>query len=353
MRSVGDDLFFCTETNASSPCEEQTMKKNGLLQSSLSRRQLLKGAVSTAAVVSASSFIGAGYAQSGPEAVTQRVRESFDFGWKFRKGDSPDAEAPEFFDADWRTLDLPHDWSIEGGFDANAPSSYCGAYLPAGIGRYRKQFRVPDSYKDRKLTIEFDGIYQLSEVWINGHYLGKRPYGYVPFFYDLTPHVKFGSENVIAVKVDNSHQTNCRWYSGSGIYRHTWLLSTNKIHIAHCGTFVSSPQIAKETATLHVSTRVSNESGNAASCTLVTTVIDHDGNAIQSSETTQDIAPGKDIEFLQQIKVPSPRLWSVANPYMYKVRSKLQGQGRMGDEYETPVGIREAVFDADRGFLLN
>jgi beta-galactosidase len=353
MRSVGDDLFFCTETNASSPCEEQTMKKNGLLQSSLSRRQLLKGAVSTAAVVSASSFIGAGYAQTGSEAVTQRVRESFDFGWKFRKGDSSGAEAPEFSDADWRTLDLPHDWSIEGGFDANAPSSYCGAYLPAGIGWYRKQFRVPDSYKDKKLTIEFDGIYQLSEVWINGYYLGKRPYGYVPFFYDLTPHVKFGSANVIAVKVDNSHQTNCRWYSGSGIYRHTWLLSTNKIHIAHWGTFVSSPQITKETATLHVSTRVSNESGNAASCTLVTTVIDRDGNSIQSTETTEDIAPGKEIEFLQQIKVPSPRLWSVANPYMYKVHSKLQAQGRVVDEYDTPCGIREAVFDADRGFLLN
>jgi beta-galactosidase len=353
MRSVDDDLFFCIKTNASFPCEEQTMKKTGLLQSSLSRRQLLKGAVSTAAVVSASSLIGAGYAQSGSEVVTQRVRESFDFGWKFRRNDSPGAEAPEFSDADWRALDLPHDWSIEGGFDANAPSSYCGAYLPAGIGWYRKQFRVPDSYKDKKLTIEFDGIYQLSEVWINGHFLGKRPYGYVPFFYDLTPHVKFGSDNVIAVRVDNSHQTNCRWYSGSGIYRHTWLLSTNKIHIAHWGTFVSSPQIAKETATLRVNTKVSNESGNAASCTLVTTVVDRDGNAIESTETTQDVSAGKEHEFSQQTKVNSPRLWSIADPYLYKVHSKLQAQGQVVDEYDTPCGIREAVFDADRGFLLN
>ncbi len=123
---------------------------------------------------------------------------------------------------------------------------------------------MPDAYKDKKVAVEFDGIYQLSEVWINGQYLGKRPYGYVPFFYDLTPHVKFGRENLIAVKVDNSHQTNCRWYSGSGIYRHTWLLSTNKVHVAHWGTFVSAEQVSKEAATLRVRTRVSNESESRA-----------------------------------------------------------------------------------------
>jgi len=144
------------------------MKKPGMLQSFLSRRQLLKGAVSTAAVVSASSLIDAGYVQSGSETIAQRIRESFDFGWKFHRSDFSGAETPGFSDADWRTLDLPHDWSIEGGFDENAPSSYCGAYLPAGIGWYRRQFLIPDSYNDKKLTIEFDGIYQLSEVWING-----------------------------------------------------------------------------------------------------------------------------------------------------------------------------------------
>jgi beta-galactosidase len=329
------------------------MKQDGILPSPLSRRQLLKGAVSTAAVVSASSFIGAGYAQSGSEAVTQRIRESFDFGWKFRCGDCPGAEAPEFSDADWRTLDLPHDWSIEGGFDEQAPSSYCGAYLPAGIGWYRKQFRIPDSYKDKKLTIEFDGVYQLSNVWINGQFLGERPYGYVPFFYDLTRHVKFGSANRIAVKVDNSRQTNCRWYSGSGIYRHTWLLSTDKIHIAHWGTFVSSPQVSKEVAILRISTRVSNESGNAAKCTLISDLVDRDGNAIQSTETTQDITAGNEYDFLQQIKVNSPRLWSVVDPYMYKIHSTVRVLGRVVDEYDTPIGIRAAVFDADRGFLLN
>ena len=329
------------------------MKQDGILPSPLSRRQLLKGAVSTAAVVSASSFIGASHAQSGSETTAQRIRESFDLGWKFRRSDCPGAEVPEFSDADWRTLDLPHDWSIEGGFDEKAPSSYCGAYLPAGIGWYRKQFRTPDSYRDKKLTLEFDGIYQLSEVWINGHFLGKRPYGYVPFFYDLTPYVKFASANLIAVRVDNSHQTNCRWYSGSGIYRHTWLLFTNRIHIAHWGTFVSSQQVSKEAASMRISTRVSNESGKAAKCTLITDVVDGDGNAVQSTETTQDITAGNQYEFLQQIKVNSPRLWSVADPYMYKIHSTLRVPGRVVDEYDTPIGIRAAVFDADRGFLLN
>jgi beta-galactosidase len=329
------------------------MKKASAPSGSLNRRELLKGVVGTAALVSVFPTIGSAFAESRTESPGQRTRESFDFGWKFHRGDFPGAEMPEFSESDWRTLDLPHDWSIEGAFDEKEPSSFCGAYLPTGMGWYRKRFRLQDSYKYKKLTIEFDGVYQLSEVWINGQFLGKRPYGYVPFFYDLTPHLKFGRENVIAVRVDNSHQTNCRWYSGSGIYRHTWLLSTNKIHVAHWGTFVSSPQVSKDAATLRISTRISNESGNAARCTLATVVIDRDGNAVQSAETSQDVAAGQEYEFLQQLMVKSPRVWSVADPYLYKARCTVRTQSRVVDEYDTAIGIREAVFDADRGFLLN
>jgi beta-galactosidase len=320
---------------------------------SLNRRELLKGVVGTAALVSVLPAIGSAFAESRTEDLAPRVRESFDFGWRFRRGDFPGAEIPEFSDAHWRALDLPHDWSIEGSFDEKEPSSSCGAYLPTGIGWYRKRFRLPELYKDKKLTIEFDGVYQLSEVWINGHFLGKRPYGYVPFFYDLTPHVEFGRENVIAVKVDNSHQTNCRWYSGSGIYRHTWLLSTNKVHVAHWGTFASSAQVSKEEATLLISTSISNESESAARCTLVTSIIDGNGNAIQSSEASQVVANGNEYKFQQQLKVNSPHLWSVADPYLYTVRSTVRTQNRLVDQYDTPIGIREVVFDADKGFLLN
>jgi beta-galactosidase len=250
-------------------------------------------------------------------------------------------------------VDLPHDWSIEGPFDEKEPSSFCGAYLPTGIGWYRKRFHLPNTYRDKKLTIEFDGVYQLSEVWINGYYLGKRPYGYVPFFYDLTPHVNFGSENVMAVRVDNSHQTNCRWYSGSGIYRHTWLLSTNKVHVAHWGTFVSSSQVSKDAAILHISTKITNESDNPAGCKLVTSIIDVEGNAVHSAEASREVAAGKEYEFLQQLKVNSPRLWSISDPYLYKVHITVWTEGRIVDEYDAPMGIREVVFDADKGFLLN
>jgi beta-galactosidase len=321
------------------------MKKVSPLSGSMNRRELLKGVVGTAALVSVFPTLGSSFEESRTEDTGQRLRENFDRGWRFHKGDFPGAEVPRLSDADWRILDLPHDWSIEGPFDEKEPSSFCGAYLPTGIGWYRKRFHLPNSYKNKKLTIEFDGIYELSAVWVNGHFLGQRPYGYVPFFYDLTPHVALGDENVIAVKVDNSRQTNCRWYSGSGIYRHTWLLSTNKVHVAHWGTFVSSSRVSKQAAALRISTRISNESESPAGCTLVTSIIDGNGNVVDSAEASQDIATGQEYEFLQEIKVN--------DPYLYRAHSTVRTGGRTSDEYDTPVGIREAVFDADSGFLLN
>ena len=330
------------------------MKNDSVLQNSLSRRQLLKGAVSTAAFISASSLIGTGYAQSQPEAVAPRVRKNFDRGWKFRRGDFPGADMPRFSDSDWAELDLPHDWSIKGPFGEKEASSLCGAYLPTGFGWYRKRFRLPDSHKDKQLTIEFDGVYQNSEVWINGRWLGKRPYGYVPFFYDLTPHINFDNkENVIAVKVDNSHQTNCRWYTGSGIYRHTWLLMTNKVHVAPWGTFVSTPQVSNQSATLRISTRVQNDGKNAARCTLVSSLLDHDGKVVQNVEATQEISAGAEYEFVQQMNMDKPRRWSAADPYLYKIRTTVRTPDVALDECDTPIGIREAVFDADKGFVLN
>jgi beta-galactosidase len=329
------------------------MKKVNPLSGSLNRRELLKGVVGTAALVSVFPVFGSALAESPTEAIGRRLRENFDRGWRFHKGDSSGAEVPKFFDADWRLLDLPHDWSIEGPFDEKEPSSFCGAYLPTGIGWYRKRFRLPNSYRSKKLTIEFDGVYELSEVWINSHFLGKRPYGYIPFFYDLTPYVTLGGENVIAVKVDNSRQTNCRWYSGSGIYRHTWLLSTNKIHVAHWGTFVSSDEVSKQAVALRIRTRIGNESESGARCTLFTSIIDSGGNVVESAEASEDIATGQEHEFVQDIKVRLPHLWSVNDPYLYKVHSTVRTGNLTVDEYDTPMGIREAVFDADKGFLLN
>ena len=133
------------------------------------------------------------------------------------------------------------------------------AHLPTGTGWYRKHFKIPAAYRNKKITVEFEGVYQNSEVWINGQYLGKRPYGYISFYYDITPHLNFGGENIIAVRVDNSRQPNCRWYSGSGIYRHTRLMVTGKLHVAHWGTFVTSRKVSEKSAIIQIKTRVRNE----------------------------------------------------------------------------------------------
>ncbi|MBZ5623544.1 MAG: DUF4982 domain-containing protein [Acidobacteriia bacterium] len=317
----------------------------------MTRRGLLGQALGAAALLSSLDSAGPLIAQT-PEPPA-RIRDSFDFGWKFFKGDAPGAQEPAFADAHWRTLDLPHDWSVEGPFSQNEPSGGAGGYAPTGIGWYRKRFRLPASYKDRRVSIEFDGVYQNSEVWINGQYLGKRPFGYISFAYDLTPHWNASAENVVAVKVDNSLQPGSRWYSGSGIYRHTWLEAVNPVHVAHWGAFVTTPRVSKDSAAVHVRTRVRNETASAAACTLVTTVVDREGKPVQNAETSQEIGPHAEYAFAQPLTVDKPALWSVATPYLYKVRSTVRVGRQVVDEYETPLGIREAIFDADRGFLLN
>jgi beta-galactosidase len=208
-------------------------------------------------------------------------------------------------------------------------------------------------YKDRKVAVEFDGVYQNSEVWVNGHFLGKRPFGYISFAYDITPHLNLTGDNVIAVKVDNARQPGSRWYSGSGIYRHTWLTAVNPAHIAQWGTFVTTPRVTKEAATVNLKTRVRNERSTAATCTLASTVLDRDGKVVQSQEASQEIAANDQYEFAQSFAVTQPNLWGVDAPYLYKVRSMMTVGGQVVDDYETPFGIREALFDADRGFLLN
>jgi beta-galactosidase len=322
-------------------------------RSLISRRDLLAQSLRGAVLVSASPYLNRAQALFAQDNSAARFRDSFDFGWKFLKGDLPGAQQPQFADANWRDVDLPHDWSIEGPFDEKEPSSGSGAYLPTGIGWYRKRFRVPESHRDRVIVLEFDGVYQNSEVWINGQYLGQRPYGYVPFAYELTPHLNFGDENVVLVRVDNSRQTNCRWYSGSGIYRHTWLLTTNQLRVAYWGTFVTSARVSKESATVQVKTRIANSRANSSPCTLTTTILDKDGNAVLAQEASQEVAANAEYEFVQQMVVDKPNLWSPANPYLYTVRSTLHEAGHVVDAYDTPMGIREAVFDANQGFSLN
>jgi beta-galactosidase len=336
----------------SSALEECEMNNDSSAPDAVSRRELLKQA-GAVALVSAVHSAGSSFAFVPNESDAPRIRESFDFGWKFRKGDFPDAQQVEFPDSSWKTVALPHDWSIEGPFGEKEPANGAGGYLPTGIGWYRKRFLLPGSYEGKQLTIEFDGVYQNSEVWINGRYLGKHPYGYAPFFYDLTAHIVFGRENLMAVKVDNSRQTNCRWYSGSGIYRHTWLLSTGRVHVAPWGTFVTATQVSKDAATLQIKTKVRNDGSNLARAKLNTILLDLDGRPIQQTEASREIAPKAEYEFVQQLNVERPLLWSPKYPNLYRVRSAIREQEQLVDECETPIGIRSAVFDANKGFLLN
>jgi beta-galactosidase len=318
------------------------------MERELTRRAILGRAAGIAAMAAI-----AGDSEASPqEGASPRIRESFDFGWKFFKGDAAGAQQPEFSDAAWRTLDLPHDWSIEGPFTQDAPASGSGGYAPTGIGWYRKRFRLPAAYANRNVRVEFDGVYQNSEVWINGQYLGKRPFGYISFACELTPHLTAG-ENVIAVRVDNSRQPGSRWYSGSGIYRHTWLVGVNDVSIPQWGTFVTTPRVSSDAATVQVRTEVRNRRRAVAACVLASQVMDASGRVLETAETTQQIAAGAGYEFVQQLRLEKPALWSVESPTLYTLRSTVKVAGQIADEYDTPFGVREAVFDAGRGFLLN
>ncbi|MGC9970955.1 MAG: glycoside hydrolase family 2 TIM barrel-domain containing protein [Bryobacteraceae bacterium] len=284
---------------------------------------------------------------SGPDPKL-RSRASFDFDWKFFRGDARGAELAAFDTAAWRDVHLPHDWSIEGPFDKDAPSGGSGGYSPCGAGWYRKEFVLPAAGRDRTVWIEFDGVYHNSDVWINGKHLGARPYGYVSFHYDLTPHLAFGASNVLAVRVDNSDQPNCRWYSGSGIYRHVWLTQTSAVHVAHWGTSVTTPKISAETAEVCVRTRVRSR-GAAASFRLETTIHDRDGRQLGAERT----AGTTGAQVSQVFTLPRPLLWSLEDPALYYARSVVFVDGQAVDDYVTWFGIREVRFDKDKGFLLN
>jgi beta-galactosidase len=323
------------------------------VDNSLSRRGLLARAVGAVGLLSAPGSAGNAGAQDRPESQPgqHRARETFDFDWKFNRGDAAGAQEPGFADAGWRALDVPHDWSIEGPYSEKEPAQ---GSLPAGVAWYRKRFRLPESSRGRQVRIEFEGVFENSEVWINGRFLGKRPFGYITFWYDMTPHLNFGArENVIAVRVDNSNQPNSRWYTGSGIYRHTWLHTMNNLHVAPWGTFVTTPQVSGAAASIQVKTRVANGGKAAANCTLATALVDRDGRVVQTVEEARQVSAGAEYEFVQVIRVEKPNLWSVETPYLYTVRSTVRDPGGVVDVYDTPMGIREAVFDADKGFLLN
>ena len=281
-----------------------------------------------------------------------RQRLLMDFNWKFQLGDQRGAEQTSFDDGNWRVLNLPHDWSIEGEYNKDEPTGGSGGYLPTGIGWYRRHFQMTKDDLAKHIWIEFDGVYMNSDVWLNGHHLGNYPYGYSSFYYELSPYLVEG-ENIIAVRVDNSKQPNTRWYSGSGIYRHVWLVKTNPLHIAHWGIYAFTPAVSTESATMNISTKIENKNKSLKKGKLQSVLIDNKGKEIAQTETDFSIEGKESSEITQQIKVDSPELWSLEVPYMYKLRSIIYDGNKKIDEVTTEVGIRKIEFDVDKGFFLN
>ncbi len=279
---------------------------------------------------------------------------SFNDGWKFHLGDVTSAQQTTFDDSSWRSLSVPHDWSVELPFNKNSPAGNGGGLLDGGVGWYRKTFTLDSSYSGQKIRIEFDGVYMNSQVWINGTSLGTRPYGYSTFEYDLTPYVKLGASNVIAVRVDNSSQPNSRWYSGSGIYRNVWLTALNPVHVAYNGAFVTTPSVSATSASVSIAADVENQSSASQSVTITAEIHDAGGAVVASTSTAaSSVAAGMTSTLSQSLNISNPHLWSTDATYLYQAKLSVQVGTSTVDTYLVPLGLRSYTFDPAKGFSLN
>lgn len=334
-----------------------------------------------------SSIVGNTQPQQ-PIASGQRTIANFDFNWQFHKGDiamkkvvksggqggltdanvkiitSKDTvidytntnSAKIFKPTDWTEVNLPHDWLIEESFvnDDNIGSQPAGnGYLSGGISFYRKEFEIPETDKGKKISIEFDGIFRNSTVWVNGHSMGSHLSGYTPSNYDLTDVLRYGNEgkNVIVVKVDASGYEGW-WYEGAGIYRHVWLVKTNRLHVERFGTYVTTPSVSSEKASVSIKTTLKNEYKVAMNVTLVSKIIDNNGDVLDTKTLSQSIEPYSSVEWTQVGSIQKPKLWSPETPNLYKILTVVSENGNVLDTYETPFGVRTIEFNRN-GFFLN
>lgn len=287
--------------------------------------------------------------------VQARDRQLFDRDWRFLLADTATMSQPDYQDAAWRSLSLPHDWAIEGDFSATAPSGNTGGALPGGTGWYRKHFTVNEADRGQCFYIDFDGVYMNSTVWINGHRLGCRPYGYSSFRYDLTPYLRYGADNVLAVRVDNSDQPNSRWYSGCGIYRHVWLTKTAPVHVSHWGT-----QVTTEGNRVHANIWLSNKENRHVVARVTNWLLDAQGSVkgkavrtVRVSPSSPDSVNGRQPNVSMTLSAGKPRQWTLDHPYVYTVRTEIEVDGHVVDTYDTPTAFRTFRFDASSGFSLN
>jgi beta-galactosidase len=278
---------------------------------------------------------------------------SFNADWSFHLNDSIADKDTIGAGTKWKTLDVPHDWSIEGKFDEKSPGGYGGGSLNGGLGWYKKTFKVAAEDSTKITSITFDGVYKNSEVWVNGHYLGKRPNGYIGFQYDMSPYLNYGDKNnEIIVKVDNSKQPNSRWYSGSGIFRNVWIETTDKLHVGQWGTYITTPKLTAEKASVSIETTIKNQYKEGKKATVTTTIFKEDKKV---TSVTQDITinASENQTLNQSAEVENPILWSDENPELYTAVTEISLDDKIIDQYKTTFGIRDFKFDLNKGFILN
>lgn len=288
------------------------------------------------------TIAGSSKAQKVPER-----NQLFDTDWKFCQDAQPEASSPSLDDSGWRTLDLPHDWSIEGKIEQTNPMGGAGGYFPAGEGWYRKTFQAPSAWKGKRVTICFDCVYMNAEVFMNGKSLGMHPYGFTAFNLDLTPFLAYGENNTMAVHVDNSKQINCRWYSGSGIYRHVWMRVTEPVHLKQWSTFITTPEASPEKASVEVRTVIKNETDQLQEIQLVTEL------AGIKTLTAVQLPANSEKDVLQTLSVLKPTLWTPENPKLYPAKVRVLQGNKTIDEESFNIGIRSLKFSAEKGFELN
>lgn len=289
------------------------------------------------------SLLGAQVSFGEPEKINAH--------WFFSKEDLQEASLKDFDDANWQRVDLPHDWSIEEPYSPTLASAT--GYLPGGIGWYRKHINIPEHKKGQKVYVYFEGIYRNGSVFINGHFVGMRPNGYISYMYDITPWIDFGKENVIAVKVDHSKFIDSRWYTGSGIYRDVYLIYANPVHIAQWGVYYHTLMKNRNRAVVEVETRVHNTTLQEKNLTVKQDIFDKEGRLVASTSSTIKAVPGDSNLVRQKLRLVKPQLWLLEKPYLYDLKTSILDDGQFLDQTTTRLGIRTLGFDPDKGFSLN
>ncbi len=286
--------------------------------------------------------------------AAERIHNSFDFDWKFSLSAADGAQAPDFDDTAWTDVQLPHDWSMTLPYlSPDEGGSGSMGFMQGGTGWYRKSFNVPASWRGRRVSLEFDGVYHRATVFVNGRQVGFHPYGYTAFAYDITEYLELGRKNVVAVKVDHSDFPTSRWYSGSGIYRHVWLNVTDPVHVALWGTYVTTPSVSAQQASVHIETSLENGTDRPAAVTVTSELKSPSGQIVAKFSSKASVPAAGSEAVKQDLTVKNPALWDLDTPQLYTLVTTVHKGGRVVDNYETTFGIRAIRFDPDKGFFLN